>query len=150
MGPAIQAGTISRDQVEILYDCGRLKTKDPSAGLAANLKALYDLLAKPAGTAAHHDLPVAKEFELGFLQAGLDPNDGAFGRFVGIAKHNGWSNNPGFPPGGPFNQAWRQFFGTPPQSRNASEILQFMHDLRGGMPQTLRKLDGSTVIWTFQ
>ena len=37
--------------------------------------------------------------------------------------------------GGPFNQAWRQFFGAHPNATTA-QILRFTGDLRSGVPQT--------------
>ena len=135
--------------MKALYRCGWLKSHDSRAHLADNLRALRGLSKNPVGKQAHHDLPVTKEFELKFLQAGLDPNDGQLGRFVDKAKHKTWSENPGFISGGPFNQAWRQFF-KKHESPTTAQILQFMNELRSGVPQTLTKRDGTTAVWIFQ
>ena len=147
LAPAIQEGKITRDQVRALYSSGWLKANDPRAGLEKNVKSFLGISRKPPLTDAHHDLPI--EFELRFLQAGLDPNQGELGRFINNAKHDTWSWGKKLLGGGPFNQAWRQFFGAHPNA-TAAEILQFMDDLRSGVPQTIRKLDGTTAVWTFQ
>jgi hypothetical protein len=78
---------------------------------------------------AHHDLPIAIEFEENFLLAGLDPND--FGRPVDSGTHAKWHDNKDVASGGAFNKVWREFFRLN-EDATAQQILAHLNRIRSG------------------
>jgi hypothetical protein len=140
----LQEGKISRQQMVDLYNLGFLKQKNKRDSLRPNL---IDLKGQPPKNhAAHHDLPVAKNLEVNFIAAGLDPNDPLLGRFIPNEIHTKWSTS-GIPDGGPFNKVWRDFFAEHPEA-SAQEILEELNKIRSGETKGVL-LDGSEISFQY-
>lgn len=125
LAPFIRDGTISANLVDALYRGGFLKYKNnASAVLRTNLEAQLSVT-KKWREVAHHDLPVG--FDLQFLRAGIDINQGAAtGRFLPADFHkklhsgSGW----GRVRGSPWNHQWDKFFAAN-LNATAEQIMEF-------------------------
>ena len=159
LGPHIRSGDITRDMVKALYnDIGLLKIKKNKnyTLLKNNMRDNPNVIPRPKDgpkDRGHHDLPIAEEFHLKFLQAGLDPNAAAYGRWVHNDIHKLWSTGKGYGLGGPFNQMWRQFFAEFPNA-TAAQIVSRLAEIRDGKVFNIirNKGDGTTEIvkWSFK
>jgi hypothetical protein len=145
LSPLIRSGNVSPSLVESLHNEGfLLLDKGVSrGGLRDNLTRVFG--ANPGAIyVAHHDLPL--EFELIFLQAGFDPNSS--GRLMQKSVHDPWSSRPGYRPGGPFNQMWREFLASP-ANRTYEKIAERLSQVRSGTPFQVTNAEGVVETFTF-
>jgi hypothetical protein len=135
LGKLYDEGKLTAEQLRstatTMYDKGILKIPK-----ARNYDQLEKALPpKPKGmreARRHHDLPVAKEFEIEFIAAGLEPND--YGRWIPDAVHKKWSTGKGFGRGGPYGAEWRKFLfdaSGASKGKTKEEILNYLKELTG-------------------
>ena len=148
---ALANGDINVDLVQDLYKSGFLKVNTKSA----HYKLLQDALEaggesyNRAVHIRHHDLPL--QFELKFLQAGIDPDE--WGRFLlkDLKTHKAFHAGKGWGRGGPWNYQWQQFFDATggtwffDTERPYESILEFMEELRRRTPE-----GAVTIEWPFK